>query len=82
MSEYEEILKEQPELLLRLVYIADLADLDIYGDVQVDSYAALLEEAASLGEPDDLMYQVAKGVQSRDPAALDELLVQIDELPM
>jgi hypothetical protein len=82
MSEYEEILRNHPELLLRLVYIADLFDLDIYGDVQVDSYAAMLEEAASFDDPDDLMYQVSQCVKQRDPAAIDELLVQIEEIPM
>lgn len=80
MSEYEEILRNHPNILIRLVYIAGLADLDIYGDVNVDSYAAMLEEAASFEDPEDLMYLVSQRVKQRDPRALDELLVQIEDI--
>jgi len=80
MSEFEDVLKNHPDLLLRLVYIADLAELDVYGDVTVDAYAAMLEEAEAMGDTEDLMYAVAQRVREKDQTGLDELLVQIAEV--
>ncbi len=80
MSEFEEILRNHPNLLLRLVYIADLGELEVYGDVNVDAYAAMLEEAEALGDPEDPMYSVAQRVREKDETGMDELLVQMAEV--
>ncbi len=80
MSDFEQILSDNPNLLIRLVYIAGLADLEMYGDVTVDSYAAVLEEAEANGEANDLLYAVARRVREEDEQGLDELLVQMEEL--